>query len=144
MTPIGEEKIVSVNDVFGELIDLEEQEKQSLYDVIQALVSAHNLYIDNLNERKKRTEDQLIKEGVEENNLFGYWFFVMLFMTTAWRVGFEQTSQMGYGSLLGVLNQYINGEDDNWYAFCRSASQQREMVETITDLLFGLKGADEV
>lgn len=142
MTRISEEKIVTVNDVFGELIDLEEKERQALYDVIQALVVAHNLYADDLNTDKKEAEENLKKDGIEDDNFFEYWFMTMLFSIMAWRIGHEQTTQIGYGSLFGVVNQYINGTEEGWIGFAQTVARQREMAETITDFLFGFKDTD--
>lgn len=142
MTRISEEKIVTVNDVFGELVDLEEKERQALYDVIQALVVAHNLYADDLNTDKKEVEENLKKDGIEDDNFFEYWFMTMLFSIMAWRIGHEQTTQIGYGSLFGVVNQYINGTEEGWIGFAQTVARQREMAETITNFLFGFKDTD--
>lgn len=117
------------------------EEKAVLYDVIQAVTLAHDLYVGN-NVDVAKINERLSKEDIfDGGNLFAYWFHTMLFTVLAWRIGFEQTTKIGYGALFGAMNQSLNGEMENWASLALGLSQTREMAEAVTDFLFGFKGA---
>lgn len=116
------------------------EEKDILYDVVQAIALAHDLYMAD-NEDASAVNKELTKDDVlVEENVFAYWFYTMLFSVLAWRVGFDQASKIGYGALFGVMNQSLNGERDDWPNLVLGLSQSREMAETVADFLFGFKG----
>lgn len=141
-----EQVVVTVNDVYGEVLGhLAEEERQVMYDVIQAMILAHDLYVsDNNIAAKKVNKDLTEKQALDESNIFGYWFYTSLFSVLSWRVGFDQAARVGYSSLAGTLNQAINGTNTDWAEFAQNIAKNREMSETITDFLFGFKGADDV
>ena len=136
------ERIVTVNDVYGQVMgDLAEEEKVILYDVMQAITTAHDLYVSDNKDAAKVSKKMTQEDGFAEENVFAYWFYTMLFSVLAWRVGFDQATRIGYASLFGSLNQSINGEEASWAEFALGLSRTREMAESITDFLFGFKGA---
>ena len=136
------ERIVTINDVYGQVMaDLAEEEKVILYDVMQAITTAHDLYVSDNKDAAKVSEKMTQEDGFAEENVFAYWFYTMLFSVLAWRVGFDQATRIGYASLFGSLNQALNGEEANWADFALGLSRTREMAESITDFLFGFKGA---
>lgn len=120
---------------------LEDEEKEILYDVMQAITIAHDLFLDNKNINKKRVEIKLTESGIPDDVIFPYWFYTILFSTTVWRIGFDKAVEVLYGSLSGVIAQYQNGNAKNWSEFSLGISQTREMSETIVDFLFGFRGS---
>ncbi len=129
-----------MNDIYGQVMNLEREERNILYDVVQAITVAHDLYIDDKNIKKKSVENKLSKEGFQEDSFFPYWFYTILFSVFVWRIGFDAAVRIVYGSLAGVISEYKNDETDNWADFSISVAKNREMAELITDFIFGFRG----
>lgn len=121
-------------------MNLEKEERTILYDVVQAITVAHDLYIDDKNINKKMVEKDLADDGFQDDAIFSYWFYTILFSVFVWRVGFDAAVKVIYGSLAGVISEYKNSETDNWADFSISVAKNREMAELITDFIFGFKG----
>ena len=68
---MSEEKLITVNELAGAMLDLEQEEKEILYDVMQAITISHDLCIGN-DQNADAVKAKLEKNGITGDDHFDY------------------------------------------------------------------------
>ncbi len=139
---MSEEKLITVNELAGAMLDLEQEEKEILYDVMQAITISHDMCIGN-EENANTVKAELEKNGITGDDHFDYWFYTILFSILAWRKGFDKATSLGYASFAGAMTYTKTTNVDEWIEFSDAIARTRSGAAMVTDFIYGFKTAND-